>query len=161
MRVQRRYTVEGESPYARLAFRSATSEIRNPDGSIIFRQDAIEAPGDWSQVACDVLAQKYFRRAGVPAALRAVREDDVPAWLWRHEPDDAALASMSVGARFGGETDSRQVFHRLAGTWTYWGWKGGYFDGEQDARAFYDELCFMLAAQIGAPNSPQWFNTGL
>jgi ribonucleoside-diphosphate reductase alpha chain len=161
MRIQRRYTREGESPYARLAFRSATSEIRNPDGSIIFRQDHIEVPSDWSQVACDVLAQKYFRRAGVPAALSAVGEDEVPAWLWRHVPDEAALASMAPGVRFGGETDSRQVFHRLAGTWTYWGWKGGYFDSEADARAFYDELCFMLAAQIAAPNSPQWFNTGM
>ncbi len=161
MRIQRRYTQEGESPYARLAFRLATSEIRNPDGSVIFRQAGIDVPSDWSQVACDVLAQKYFRRAGVPAALRALREDDVPAWLWRHEPDDEALASLPAETRFGGETDSRQLFHRLAGTWTYWGWKAGYFDGEEDARAFYDELCFMLAAQMAAPNSPQWFNTGL
>ncbi len=161
MRIQRRYTQEGESPYARLAFRSATSEIRNPDGSIIFRQADIDVPSDWSQVACDVLAQKYFRRAGVPAALRAVREDNVPSWLWRHEPDATALAPLAADDRFGGETDARQVFHRLAGTWTYWGWKAGYFDAEQDARAFYDEICFMLASQMAAPNSPQWFNTGL
>ncbi|MCW5747155.1 MAG: adenosylcobalamin-dependent ribonucleoside-diphosphate reductase, partial [Alphaproteobacteria bacterium] len=161
MRIERRFTREGESPYGQLAFRSATSEIRNPDGSVIFRQSGIEVPSDWSQVACDVIAQKYFRRAGVPAVLRAVQEDDVPGWLWRHEADDAALAKLPAEQRFGGETDSRQVFHRLAGTWTYWGWKAGYFDGEQDARAFYDELCFTLAVQIAAPNSPQWFNTGL
>ncbi len=161
MRIQRRYTREGESPYERLAFRSATSEIRNPDGSVIFHQSGIHVPSDWSQVACDVLAQKYFRRAGVPAALRAVPEEDVPVWLWKHEADDEALAALPPDARFGGENDSRQVFHRLAGTWAYWGWKGGYFDGEADARAFHDELCFMLAAQIAAPNSPQWFNTGL
>jgi len=161
MRIPRRYTREGESPYARLAFRSATSEIRNPDGSTIFRQADINVPSDWSQVACDVLAQKYFRRAGVPFALRAVREDDVPVWLWRHVADDDALAALPADKRFSGETDSRQVFGRLAGTWTYWGWKAGYFDGEEDARAFHDELCFMLAAQMAAPNSPQWFNTGL
>src|SRR5215207_7908350 len=84
MRFERRHTTEGESPYARLPFRSATSEIRNPDGSIVFRHSDIDVPGDWSQVACDILAQKYFRRAGVPAALKSVREDDVPSWLWRH-----------------------------------------------------------------------------
>ncbi|MBL8674469.1 MAG: vitamin B12-dependent ribonucleotide reductase, partial [Rhodospirillales bacterium] len=161
MRIARHYTREGESPYARLPFRAAVSEIRNPDGSIVFRQADIEVPADWSQVATDVLAQKYFRRAGVPAARKAVREDDVPSWLWRHVPDDDALARIDADRRFGGETDARQVFDRLAGTWTYWGWKGGYFDAESDARAFYDEHRHMLAAQMCAPNSPQWFNTGL
>ena len=60
-----------------------------------------------------------------------------------------------------GESDSRQVFNRLAGCWTYWGWKGGYFTSETDARTFHDEVCYMLAMQMAAPNSPQWFNTGL
>jgi len=89
----------------------------------------------------------------VPSDLVKVEEPGVPEWLWRSEPAD--------GATFGPETDARQVFHRLAGTWTYWGFKHGYFDTEHDARAYYDEMCAMLARQIGAPNSPQWFNTGL
>jgi len=161
MRFVRRHTTEGESPYARLPFRAATSEIRNPDGSIVFRHADIDVPADWSQVACDILAQKYFRRAGVPAALESVREADVPSFLWRRVADEAALAALPKEERYVGERDARQVFDRLAGTWTYWGWKGGYFDGESDARAFHDELRFMLARQMCAPNSPQWFNTGL
>jgi ribonucleoside-diphosphate reductase alpha chain len=152
MRIRRQFTFENRSPYDGIAFRSATSEIRNPDGSVVFRQTDIDVPEAWSQVACDVLAQKYFRKAGVPAALRAVPEEGVPEWLWRKTAD---------GAETTGESSAKQVFDRLAGTWTYWGWKGGYFDGEADARAFHDELCFMLATQMAAPNSPQWFNTGL
>ena len=85
----------------------------------------------------------------------------MPAWLQRRRPDAAALAAMAEDERYGGETSARQVFDRLAGTWTWWGWKGGYFDSEEDARAFFDELRFMLASQYAAPNSPQWFNTGL
>ena len=161
MRIDRHYTTEGQDPYADIAFRATASEIRNPDGSVVFRQENIEVPADWSQVASDVLAQKYFRKAGVPLALRPVREDDVPAWLWRHEADTEALADRPADARTGGETSARQVFDRLAGTWTYWGWKAGYFDAESDARAYFDELRFMLCTQMGAPNSPQWFNTGL
>jgi len=161
MRIQRCFTVEGQSPYEGMPFRAASSEIRNPDGSVVFRLDGIDVPAGWSQVACDILAQKYFRKAGVAAVLRAVPEAGVPEWLWRHEPDEEALAAMPAEQRFGPERDARAVFDRLAGAWTYWGWKGGYFDGEPDARAFRDELCYMLAAQICAPNSPQWFNTGL
>ena len=144
-----------------MAFRAADSEIRNPDGSIVFQLKGIDVPAEWSQVAADVLAQKYFRRAGVPARRLKVAERDVPEWLWRSVPDEAALAELPEDQRFGGETSARQVFDRMAGAWTYWGWKGGYFDSEDDARTFYDEHCFMLAAQICAPNSPQWFNTGL
>ncbi len=144
-----------------MAFRVADSEIRNPDGAPVFHQTAIDVPAAWSQVATDILAQKYFRRAGVPARLQKVEESDVPPWLWRSVADEAALAALPAADRYGGETSARQVFHRMAGTWAYWGWKGGYFDSEQDARAFYDEICCMLAAQIAAPNSPQWFNTGL
>jgi ribonucleoside-diphosphate reductase alpha chain len=144
-----------------MAFRAVDSEIRNPDGTIVFRQADIDVPAEWSQVAADVLAQKYFRRAGVARHLVKIAEGDVPEWLWRSAPDEKALAALPADQRYGGESSSRQVFHRMAGAWTYWGWKGGYFDGEQDARTFHDELCFMLAAQICAPNSPQWFNTGL
>ena len=161
MQVQRQFTTEGDSPYAGIAFQTASSEIRNPDGSVVFQTDGIEVPANWSQVACDVLAQKYFRKAGLPAITRPVSEKGVPAWLQRHEPDEDALASLPEKTRKVGETSARQVFDRLAGTWTYWGWKHGYFDAESDARAFFDEMCFMLASQMGAPNSPQWFNTGL
>ncbi|MGE0723652.1 MAG: adenosylcobalamin-dependent ribonucleoside-diphosphate reductase, partial [Alphaproteobacteria bacterium] len=161
MRIARRFTIEGRDPYDAIGFRQASSEIRNPDGSVVFRQTDIEVPADWSQVASDILAQKYFRKAGVPTVLKAVEEHDVPSWLWRRAPDEAALSAMPKGERTAGETSARQVFDRLAGTWTYWGWKGGHFDQEADARAFYDELRYMLARQMAAPNSPQWFNTGL
>ncbi|MEE8545593.1 MAG: vitamin B12-dependent ribonucleotide reductase, partial [Alphaproteobacteria bacterium] len=153
MRVERRFTIEGKDPYEGIAFREATSEIRNPDGSLVFSVADIEVPAEWSQVACDILAQKYFRRAGVPAKLKSVEENDVPSWLWRHVADGDASS--------GGEASAKQVFDRLAGTWAYWGWKGGYFDAEEDARAFHDEIRYMLARQMGSPNSPQWFNTGL
>ncbi|MGE5537213.1 MAG: vitamin B12-dependent ribonucleotide reductase [Gemmatimonas sp.] len=161
MRIARHFTKEGQSPYADITFKSATSEIRNPDGSVVFRLEGIEVPAEWSQVACDIIAQKYFRKAGVAAKLKKVEENDVPSWLWRSVPDEESLAPLPKGERIAGEKNSQDVFHRLAGTWTYWGWKGGYFDTEEDARAFYDELCYMLARQMAAPNSPQWFNTGL
>ncbi len=161
MRIERRYTKAGQDAYAELDFRRATSEIKNPDGSIVFRLENIDVPSSWSQVATDILAQKYFRKAGVPAALKRVEEETVPSWLWRSVPDEEALARLPEKERIVGERSSTQVFNRLAGTWTYWGWKGKYFDTEQDARAFYDEMCFMLATQKCAPNSPQWFNTGL
>ena len=161
MRIERRYTKPDQSPYAEIAFRTAKSEIRNPDGSIVFSQGGIEVPAAWSQVAADVLAQKYFRKAGIPARLKRVPEDDVPAFLWRSCADDAALASLPKAERMTGETSAAQVFDRLAGAWTYWGWKGKYFDSEADASAFFDELRFLLARQMAAPNSPQWFNTGL
>ncbi|WP_306048722.1 vitamin B12-dependent ribonucleotide reductase [Oceaniradius stylonematis] len=161
MHIERHYTKDGQSPYADIAFRKATSEIRNPDGSVVFRLENIDVPDQFSQVAADILAQKYFRKAGVPARLKKVEENSVPSFLWRSVADEAALADLPEDERYGPETDARQVFTRLAGTWTYWGWKGGYFDTEVDARAFMDELCYMLATQRVAPNSPQWFNTGL
>ncbi len=161
MRFERRYTTAGQSPYADIPFRKALSEIRNPDGSVVFRLDGIDVPEAWSQVASDVLAQKYFRKAGVPARLRKIEENDVPSFLWRSVPDDAALTDLPEEERFGSETSATQVFDRLAGCWTYWGWKGGYFSSEEDASAFMDELRVMLARQMVAPNSPQWFNTGL
>src|SRR5690348_8661341 len=161
MQIARRFTTAGRDPYESVAFRSATSEIRNPDGSVVFAAEGVEVPAEWSQVACDILAQKYLRKAGVPARLAPIEEEGVPAWLWRRIPDTAALAGLPKAERSGAETSAKQCFDRLAGTWTYWGWKGGYFDSEEDASAFYDELRVMLARQMGAPNSPQWFNTGL
>jgi ribonucleoside-diphosphate reductase alpha chain len=160
MKFERAYSRPGE-PYAGLTFVPRTSRIVNPDGSVIFEAKDCMVPSDWSQVAVDVLAQKYFRKAGVPARLRTVPEEGVPPWLWRSVPDDAALAALPRDEQFGRENDARQVFHRLAGTWTYWGFKHGYFDSEDDAHVYYEEMCAMLARQIGAPNSPQWFNTGL
>jgi ribonucleoside-diphosphate reductase alpha chain len=161
MKIERRFTTEGQSPYTRMDFQFTKSEIRNPDGSIVFRLENVEVPSSWSQVASDVLAQKYFRKAGVPAHLKRFEENDVPSFLWRSVPDEAALAKLPEAERYIGETSSTQVFNRLAGTWAYWGWKGGYFTTDADAQAFYDELRFMLANQMVAPNSPQWFNTGL
>ncbi len=161
MRIERRYTKDGQSAYETIPFRLTTSEIRNPDGSVVFKLDNVEVPEFWSQVASDVLAQKYFRKAGVPARLKKVEENSVPSFLWRSVADEEALSRLPEKERTIGEQSSKQVFDRLAGTWTYWGWKGGYFDSEQDAQAFFDELRYMLAAQMVAPNSPQWFNTGL
>ncbi len=161
MRIERRYTKDGQSAYADMTFRHVGSEIRNPDGSVVFKLDNVEVPEFWSQVASDVLAQKYFRKAGVPARLKKVEENTVPSFLWRSVADEERLLLLPEKERYVGEHSSKQVFDRLAGTWTYWGWKGGYFDSEEDAQAFFDELRYMLAAQICAPNSPQWFNTGL
>ena len=161
MKIDRRYTTESEGAYGDIAFVTTTSEIRNPDGTVVFRNEAVEVPEGWSQVASDVIAQKYFRKAGVPARLKRVKEKGVPEFLWRSVPDEAALDKLPAGERLVGETSAKQVFDRLAGAWAYWGWKGGYFTTEADARAYYDEMRHMLARQMGAPNSPQWFNTGL
>ena len=153
MKIERNFTKAGQDAYADLDFVTTVSEIRNPDGSVVFKLDNVEVPKSWSQVASDVIAQKYFRKAGVPSATRRVKEKGVPEFLWRSVPAE--------GAEMGGETSSKQVFDRLAGAWAYWGWKGGYFSTEEDARAYYDEMRHMLASQRAAPNSPQWFNTGL
>ena len=127
----------------------------------MFQADNIQVPAQFSQVATDILAQKYFRKAGVPTALKRVEETSIPSWLWRSEPDTTALATLPEDRRYSGETSAKQVFDRLAGTWTYWGWKGGYFTSEDDARTYFDEMRYMLATQMAAPNSPQWFNTGM
>lgn len=160
MKINRLFTVEGKDPLYTVEFVKRTSEIKNPDGSIVFKMEDVIVPKEWSQVATDIIAQKYFRKAGVPKLLVKVPEEGIPVWLQRSEADPK-LNELPEKDRFNGETDSRQVFHRLAGTWTYWGWKAGYFDSEEDAKAFYDEHLFMLTNQLCAPNSPQWFNTGL
>src|SRR4051794_10870441 len=117
MQIRRRYTHEGQDPFAAFSFTPRTSRIANPDGSVVFEMKDLLAPEHWSQVAVDVLAQKYFRKAGVPLQAEKVAEEGVPEWLHRTKPsaDDPGT---------GQETDARQVFRRLAGCWTYWGWKG-------------------------------------
>ncbi|HEV3237131.1 MAG TPA: adenosylcobalamin-dependent ribonucleoside-diphosphate reductase, partial [Gemmataceae bacterium] len=154
MLISRRYTVEGSDPFASAIFIKRTSRITNPDGSVVFELKDLLAPEAWSQVAVDILAQKYFRRAGLPAQSERVAEPNVPEWLQSSRPASGDPCTSH-------ESDARQVFRRLAGCWTYWGWKAGYFSTEKDARAFFDETCYMLVHQMAAPNSPQWFNTGL
>jgi ribonucleoside-diphosphate reductase alpha chain len=122
-----------------------SSEIRNPDGSTVFKLDQIDIPESWSQLAIDILAQKYFRKAGVP----------------QRDESGNPIVGQDGKPELGGERDARQVFNRLAGCWTHWGKSSGYFKTAEDSAAFHDELCFMLAHQMAAPNSPQWFNTGL
>lgn len=161
MLINRHYTAKGTSPYASIPFTVVSSVIKDIDGEVIASAPDFEAPKAWSRTASDILAQKYFRKAGIPAATRKVSEPDVPEWLQRSEPDTDALKKLKKEDRYVGESDARHVFDRLAGCWTYWGWKGGYFNAEADARSFYDEMRHMLATQIAAPNSPQWFNTGL
>ncbi len=161
MRIERHFTKASQGAYDAITFKKTDVVMKNPDGSAVFEALGTEVPEHWSQVATDVLAQKYFRKAGVAAKLKKVEENSVPSWLWRSVPDEAALAKLPEAERNVGEISSKQVFDRLAGAWTYWGWKGGYFDKEDDAKTFFDEMRFMLASQMAAPNSPQWFNTGL
>ncbi|MDR1840413.1 MAG: adenosylcobalamin-dependent ribonucleoside-diphosphate reductase [Holophagales bacterium] len=133
MKFSRHFTVSGRDPLEGIAFVPRDSKITKLDGTVVFEASDINVPETWSQVAVDILAQKYFRREGV----------------------------NTNGQEAQGERDSRQVFHRMAGCWRHWGVKHGYFDTSEDAQCFYDELVYMLASQMCAPNSPQWFNTGL
>src|ERR1700739_1006627 len=135
MHITRRFTTAGQDPYATVSFRTAASEIRNPDGSVVFAAEGVEVPAEWSQVACDILAQKYLRKAGVATILAPVPEEGVPSWLWRRTADADKLALVPKDERTGGEASAKQCFDRLAGTWTYWGWEGGYFYAGADARA--------------------------
>lgn len=162
MKVLRRFTQKGQDPLSSIEFVKRSSEIRNPDGSVVFLMEAVEVPKQWSQVATDIIAQKYFRKAGIPIDTEKLAEENVPEWLQASTVrGEEGLELLPKKEKTVGETSSKQVFNRLAGCWTYWGWKHGYFDAEEDARAFYDEMMYMLAMQMAAPNSPQWFNTGL
>ena len=161
MKVDRFSTKKNNDPYSIIKFKTTVSEIRNPDGTIVFSQSNVEVPDRWSQVAADVLAQKYFRKAGIAKFLKKVPEEDVPKFLWRSIPDEKKLSTLTLENRFSGEKSCKEVFDRIAGAWAYWGWKGSYFDSEKDVKAYYDEMRYILANQQGAPNSPQWFNTGL
>ena len=159
--IERRFTSVGQDPFDTFEWIEMDVEIRNPDGSMADSIEGVKLPSGFSGIPGKVCAQKYLRKAGVPKHLRNVPEEGVPVWLQRSEPDHERLQTMDAADRMGGETDGRQLFRRLAGTWTYWGWKYGYFASEADARAYFDEMCYLIASQRSAPNSPQWFNTGL
>jgi len=143
--VERRYTTEGVSPYDTVEWSTRDSRITNPDGSVVFEMTDAEIPAEWSQVAADIMVSKYFRKAGVP------------------QFDDAGNKILDDSGEpvTGPERSARQVIDRLANTWRWWGEEKGYFATPQDAQAFEDELAYMLLHQMAAPNSPQWFNTGL
>jgi len=145
MKVSRLFTRPGESVCDRFEYSLKTSVLRNPDGSKVFEMNEVEVPKHWSQMAADILAQKYFRKAGVP-------QRDGSGELLRDESGNVVTGS---------ENSVKQVVHRLAGCWREWGETHGYFDTPEDGESFYDEMIYMLLAQMGAPNSPQWFNTGL
>ena len=162
MKFSRLFTkADSKTPYDSIKFEKRLSEIKNPDGSKIFEMENVVVPSTWSQVATDIIAQKYFRKAGIPVKLKKIKEEGVPTWLQRSEENKKELNKLEEEDQYTHEIDSRQVFHRLAGCWTYWGWKHDYFNSEEEAKVFYDEMCYMLANQMAAPNSPQWFNTGL
>ncbi len=145
MKVTRRFTTADKSPYDQFEYTRRSSVLRNTDGSVVFQMDDIEVPTAWSQVATDILAQKYFRRAGVP----------------QKDENGVAIEDEYGKQVYGRETSLKQVVHRLAGCWRQWGETHGYFASAQDAQVFYDEISYMLLKQMVAPNSPQWFNTGL
>lgn len=145
LRFPRLFTKDGVSPYDMFTYELRSSVIREPSGKVVFEMKEVEVPNTWSQVATDILAQKYFRKAGVP----------------QYNADGTPQLTAEGKPVLGPEHSMKQVAHRLAGTWRYWGEKYGYFATPQDAAVFYDELVFMLISQRVAPNSPQWFNTGL
>ena len=161
MVIERRFTQVDKDPFDQFDWITFDFTINNPDGSIAFEIENVALPSGYEGVPGKICAQKYMRKAGVPMAIRKVPEDGVPGWLQRSVPDEEKLQKMDADDRYGCESDGRQLFRRLAGTWTYWGWKSGYFASEGDARAYYDEMVFLIASQRSAPNSPQWFNTGL
>jgi ribonucleoside-diphosphate reductase alpha chain len=148
MKIERHFTKD----HPDYEYETRSTKITKPDGEVVFEMENYLAPKHWSQGACDILASKYFRKSGVSAAHQVVRERDVPFAFSRSE---------SYSDKQGPENSAEQVFHRMAGCWTYWGIKEGYFDSGEDAQIFYDEMFYMLYHQMAAPNSPQWFNTGI
>ena len=154
MKIKRTFTQGKSSPYDGIAFETRASEIKNVDGSMVRRIKKVVVPDFWSQVATDIIAQKYFRKAGIPVCLKRKREKDVPDWLQCCVKDESALEQIHPDEHYRGEEDAREVINRMAGCWTYWGWKSGYFDTEADARNYYDEMAFMLVHQIAAPIHP-------
>ncbi|MBY0308141.1 MAG: adenosylcobalamin-dependent ribonucleoside-diphosphate reductase, partial [Phycisphaerales bacterium] len=145
MKITRKFTTAGQDVYSTVKWVTRSSKITNPDGSVVFKMDDASVPESWSQLATDIMVSKYFRKAGVPLT----------------DADGTVIVDDSGKAKTGPEKSARQVIHRLAGCWRFWGETHGYFDTPADAQAFYDELAYMLVHQVAAPNSPQWFNTGL
>ncbi|MCL2128638.1 MAG: adenosylcobalamin-dependent ribonucleoside-diphosphate reductase, partial [Treponema sp.] len=158
MKIERLFTDPSSGPYKDIVWEKRKSEICSPDGRIIFSEECVVVPSFWSQIAADIIAQKYFRKAGVPS--EKIYEWKKWAGADKGKESSAAGPEIELPAD-GAEHDARQVIHRLAYTWMDWGRKSGFFDSKEDEKAFYDETCFMLAHQMAAPNSPQWFNTGL
>lgn len=156
MKFERKFTRKGLGPYEGITWEKRLSEIRNPNGKLVFYMDNVVVPSFWSQIATDILAQKYFRKAGVAAKAAEAWRSFLPS-----SQTAPALGEASAKPEAEAEHDARQVFHRLAYTWCLWAERAGYFDSQEDKNAFYDELLYMLAHQMAAPNSPQWFNTGL
>ncbi len=161
MHIERRFTRSGQNPYDRIEFRTASSEIVNPDGSVVFRAADIRVPAHWSQVAVDIIAQKYFRKAGVPKALKRVEEEGMPCFIQRCVPDVAQMDGMNEDERSGGE----RTRARCSTGWPVPGpigaGRAAISTRRKTRSAFFDEHRYMLAMQMAAPNSPQWFNTGL
>lgn len=145
MKIQRYYTKKGQDPFESVEYVKKDSRITNPDGSVVFEMKDAEIPASWSQVAADIMISKYFRKAGVP----------------QFDEEGNPVLDEEGNQVTGPETSAKQVIHRLAGCWREWGEENGYFHNKEDAQAFYDELVYMLLHQMAAPNSPQWFNTGL
>ncbi|MEQ8770391.1 MAG: adenosylcobalamin-dependent ribonucleoside-diphosphate reductase [Phycisphaerales bacterium] len=169
MKITRKFTTNGQNPFDSVTWTTRSSKISNPDGSVVFEMADAEVPESWSQLATDIMVSKYFRKAGVPAdggpnglpapggpARRAGSGGGVPG-----KGSGTAAPGSASRATIGPEKSARQVIHRLAGCWRHWGESHGYFDSADDAQAFYDELVYMMVHQMAAPNSPQWFNTGL
>ncbi|MBI0386147.1 vitamin B12-dependent ribonucleotide reductase [Thermoactinomyces sp. CICC 24227] len=145
MKITRYFTKKGQNPYDTIEYTKRDSRITNPDGTVVYEMKGAEVPKDWSQVATDILVSKYFRKAGVPQT----------------DEEGNEILDENGNKVLGPERSVKQVVHRLAGCWRKWGEDHGYFDTKEDAQAFYDELVYMLLHQMAAPNSPQWFNTGL
>ncbi len=161
MEIKRHFTSTGSDNFLGVDFVLAKSQLKSSSGEILFDSINVEVPANWPQISIDILVQKYFRRNGVPSVLKKIPENNIPDWLYRSEPDLEALEKLPLEKRYIGENSAKQVFHRIAGTWTYWGYKNNYFNNEEDALVFFQEIQFVLANQIASPNSPQWFNTGL
>ncbi|MEO0511995.1 MAG: adenosylcobalamin-dependent ribonucleoside-diphosphate reductase [Planctomycetota bacterium] len=151
MKITRKFTKQGSNPFDTVEWTTRSSRIGNPDGTVVFEMADAEVPKGWSQLATDIMVSKYFRKAGVP-------QTEQPYAV----PGESAIKIEKDGSPVTGpERSARQVIHRLAGCWRHWGEGHGYFDTAEDAQAFYDELVYMMVHQMAAPNSPQWFNTGL
>ncbi len=159
MKITRRFTKPGQDVFSTIEWTKRTSRITNADGSVVFEMKDAEVPKSWSQLATDIMVSKYFRKAGVPRDTTSRdRKGAEPSIAHETDPlPDGRGSSSDTGP----ETSVRQVVHRLAGCWRHWGETHNYFDSKEDAQSFYDELCYMMLHQMAAPNSPQWFNTGL